>query len=484
VGDEEAGGAMRARGQSFLTLVLAAVLALGGAAFTRLGPREPAPAPEGSAESGAWLCPHGGGKGYEGTVFLANPGASDVSTRVTGLTVDGVSKSAEVTVPAGGQVAVSVPARDRAASTFVETFGGWVAAGWLVRGAEGEPGLGAEPCTPEASRSWFSAGGTTGEGETSFLVVMNPFSTDAVLDVAMFAADRAPVRDSALTDLTLRPRRSVAIRLNDHAQGEDALGVSIAVASGRAAASILVVSKDRGIASVSATPEPERRIDLLTSTGAGQSSLSVMVPTPVVDGDDASQPPTEQLGTTFAATLRSADPPQPAGGLSEQAQEPESAAAYPVVTTTASAVDLVVRDGSPVVAALRTVGVGKDDGSTGGTTTPASSWVVTPTVAGEPSRPGLLVLNPGSSAASVTVVALPTDGVAEGSPAETTITVPAGSVGAVPGRFLADAEATSMLLRSEGSPIVALGASTSLGIEGRSLFGLAAGVPIPDEQAP
>ena len=54
----------------------------------------------------------------------------------------------------------------------------------------------------------------------------------------MFAADRAPVRDSDLTDLTLRPRRSVAIRLNDYAQGEEALGVSIAVASGRAAASI------------------------------------------------------------------------------------------------------------------------------------------------------------------------------------------------------------------------------------------------------
>ena len=72
---------MRARGQSFLTLMLAALLALGGAAFARLGPKEPAPAPEGSAESGAWLCPHGGGNGYEGTVFLANPGASDVSTR-------------------------------------------------------------------------------------------------------------------------------------------------------------------------------------------------------------------------------------------------------------------------------------------------------------------------------------------------------------------------------------------------------------------
>ncbi|MET0800240.1 MAG: DUF5719 family protein [Actinomycetota bacterium] len=476
---------MRARGQGFLTLLLAGILAVGGVAFDRLGPKEPAPAPEGSVETGAWLCPHGGGKGYEGTVFLANPGETEVSTRVTGLTAEGVSETSEVDVPPGGQVEVSVPARDRAASTFVETFGGWVAAGWLVRGAGGEPGLGAEPCTPQASRSWFSAGATTGEGETSFLVVMNPFSTDAVLDVAMFATDRAPVRDSDLTDLTLSPRRSVAIRLNDYAQGEEALGVSIAVASGRAAASTLVVSRDRGIESVVATPAPAARIDLLTSTGAGQSSLSVMVPTRVADqGGDAVRAPVGQLGSTFAATLRSADPPQPAGGLSDQAQEPESAAVYPVATAGASAVDLVVRDGAPVVAALRTVGVGKDDGSTGGSATPASSWIVTPTVAGDPSRPGVLVLNPGSGDASVTVVSLPTGGAAEGTAAETTITVPGGSVGAVPGRFLAAAGATSMLLRSDGSPIVALGASTSLGNEGLSLFGLAAGVPIPESQAP
>ena len=88
-----------------------------------------------------------------------------------------------------------------------------------------------------------------------------------------------------------------------------------------------------------------------------------MVPTTVADqGGDAAQAPAGQLGSTFAATLRSADPPQPAGGLSEQAQEPESAAVYPVMTTRASAVDLAVRDGAPVVAALRTVGVGKDGG--------------------------------------------------------------------------------------------------------------------------
>ncbi|MGZ8629451.1 MAG: DUF5719 family protein [Actinomycetota bacterium] len=472
---------MRARGQGVLTLLLAGVLAVGAVAFERLGPREPAEVGAGSAPSAAWLCPHGGGKAYEGSVYLANPGEAEVLARVTELGAEGSGETSEVTVPSGGQVEISVSAGDRADSTFVETFGGWIAAGWLVRGAEGEAGIGTEPCAPDASRSWYSAAATTGEGDASFLVVMNPFDAAAVFDVALFATDRAPVRDSDLTDITLRPRRSVAIRLNDFAQGEEALGVSVDVSSGRVAASTLVVSKGRGIGSVLAATAPSDRISLLTSTGAGQSDLTVMVPSPVEDpGGDVSPVPIGQLGTTFAATLRSGDPPQPAGGLSEQAQEPESAVVYPVITTTASGVDLAVREGAPVVAAVRTIGVGRDGGATGGSVTPAEAWVVTPTTAGEPSRPGLLVLNPGDSEATITIASLPTDGI----PAETTLTVAPGSVGVVPPRFLIDAGRVSMVLRSEGSPIVALGASTSLGNEGLSLFGLASGVPIPVADAP
>ena len=67
---------------------------------------------------------------------------------------------------------------------------------------------------------------------------------------------------------------------------------------------------------------------------------------------------------------------------------------------------------------------------------------------------------------------------------ETTLTVAPGSLGVVPRPFLLDAGPASILLRSEGSPIVALGASTSLGNEGLSVFGLASGVPIPVAEAP
>ena len=472
---------MRARGQGALTLLLAGVLVAGAVAAERIGPREPSTATAGSAPSAAWLCPHGGGRGYEGVVFLANPGEAEVLARVTGVGREGPRATEEVTVPAGGQREVTIPARARADSTFVETFGGWIAAGWLVRGAEGEAGVGAEPCAPDASRSWYSAAPTTGQGDASFLIVMNPFAVHAVFDVALFATDRAPVRHADLTDITLGPRRSTAIRLNTFAQGEAALGVSVDVSSGRVAASTLVVSERDGIGSVLATMAPSDRITLLTSSGAGQSDLAVMVPSPGEGAADASSPsPVGELGATFSATLRSGDAPQPAGGLTEQAQEPGSAVVYPVITTTASAIDVAVREGAPVVAAVRTVGVGRDGGATGGSAAPAGSWIVTPSIAGEPARPGLLVLNPGEREATVSIQSLPSGGTG----AETTITVAPGAVGVVPRPFLIEAGRASILLRSEGSPIVALGASTSLGNEGLSLFGLASGVPIPVAEAP
>lgn len=469
---------MRARGQGLLTLVVAGIVALGVVTFDRLGVREPAGPAGGSATSGTWLCPHGGGKAYEGTIFLANPGEVEVSARVTELSVDDPDGSSEVLVPPRSQVEVAVDASDRSSSTFVETFGGWLAAGWLIRGAEGEVGIGAEPCVAEAGRAWVTAAASTDEGDDAFLVVMNPFDTDAVFDVALFAADRAPVRDSELTDVTLRPRRSAAIRLNDFAQGELGLGVSVEVSSGRLAASSLVVSEGRGIGSVIASAAPGQRQLMLTSTGSGRSVLNVAVPTVRTDPDGVTPVPSGQFGSTFAAMLRSEAPPQPAGGLAEQPQEPESAAAYPITTTGPSAVDLSVREGAPVVAALRTIGVGNDGGATAGSTAPATSWVVTPTVAGGPARPGLLVLNPGRSQASVSITGLPDE--EDGSSESTTISVPAGSVAGVPREFLDGVGGASLLVVSDGVPVVALGASTSLGNEGLSVYGLAAGLPIAE----
>ena len=114
----------------------------------------------------------------------------------------------------------------------------------------------------------------------------------------------------------LRPRGSCA-------------GVSVDVSSGRVAASTLVVSERDGIGSVLAAMAPSDRITLLTSSGAGQSDLAVMVPSPVRAPPTHPHPRRSGSSAPRSRPRRSGDAPQPAGGLTEQAQEPARPSSTP-----------------------------------------------------------------------------------------------------------------------------------------------------------
>jgi hypothetical protein len=455
----------RGRGQGLLAIAVIALVVGGGFAFQRgLGPRSRGPAPTGTMHSGAWFCPHGGGpKEWKATLYLANPGTASVSARTIELTGKVPGPSKDVTVPAGTTVAVRVPAVGREASTYVEYFGGWVAAAWVAQGGGGEIGVGAEPCAPTAERTWFAADGTTEQGEDAYLVVMNPFAVDAVFDIVLLTPKRAPIRNSKLTDRLLRPGKSVAIRLNAFAEGDPAVGAEVDVTLGRVAVSSLGISRDGGIRSVIGAERTTSRSFLPVGAGAGQSTLDLMAP-----GDDQ---------IAFSATLLSGDAPLPAGGLTEATLSPTSAKAYPVTTSGPSSISVVAQSSAAFVATLRAVGVGNDGAATGGTPSPSARWVVLPAIAGEPSKPGLVLVNAGNASVTVTLHALMPEG--EASPPDVTVTIPAGSVGRAPPEFLDRTHTAAIEVRSAGGDVVAMAASTSLGVEGRSTYALALGVPTP-----
>ena len=183
-----------------------------------------------------------------------------------------------VTVPPQATVSVPVPAKGREASAFVEYFDGWVAASWVAQGGGGEIGVGAEPCAPATSPTWFAPDGTTEQGEDAYLVVMNPFAVDAVFDVVLLTPKRAPIRSSELTDHVLRPGKSVAFRLNAFDEGDPAVGAEVDVSFGRVAVSSLGITRDGGIRSVIGAGETGSRAYLPLGGGAGQSTFDLMVP--------------------------------------------------------------------------------------------------------------------------------------------------------------------------------------------------------------
>jgi Family of unknown function (DUF5719) len=463
VDHEEAGGSVRARGQGFLAVLVALAAVTMGILFTRVGPKVPAPAAEGTAPSGGWLCPHGGGKAWQATIYLANPGASDVTARLTSLTPDGAEAPVSVTVPAGGEVAQPVNAAAPSSATFVEFFGGWVAAGWLTHGGEGAFGAAAEPCAPEASRTWYVADNTTQQGQVADLVIMNPFGTDAVFDVVLFTAGRAPIRDSAWSDLTLKPHHSLSLRLNDKAPGEEALTAEIDASSGRVAVASVGINARGGVRSSLGRPDTGLTSYLPVGGGAGRAQLALTVP----GGRPA----------TLGGTLYSRNGPKPLAGLVGTSQDPQTAKVYPLVTSGPSVASVLSQDEIPVVTALRASGLGNDPGATSGVLSPSPAWVLTPTVAGEPSRPGLVVMNPGSDPVEVTLHLLAPDGA---TPApDVTITIPAASAVGAPAGFLASAPTASVAVTAAEGGVVALGASTSLGGKGVADYAIAMGVVVP-----
>lgn len=458
--------ATRGRGQGMLAFTVLVVVVAGGFALQRgVGVRVPGQAPAGNSSSGAWFCPQGGGpEAWKATVYLANPGDTPVAVRITSMSARKAGRPRTVTVPPQATVSVSVPAKGREASTYVEYFDGWVAASWVTQGGGGEIGVGAEPCAPATAPAWFVPDGTTEQGEDAYLVVMNPFAVDAVFDVVLFTPKRAPIRSSALTDHVLRPGRSVAFRLNAFAEGDQAVGAEVDVSLGRVAVSSMGITRDGGIRSVIGTIRTGPRLDLPVGGGAGQSIINLMVP-----GEGQ---------VDFGANLLSGEAPVPAGGLTEASQNPASTRAYPVTFSGPSSAGVVAQADGSFAATLRSVGVGNDDGATGGAPAPASHWVVLPAIAGEPARPRIVLVNPGNTSVTVTIHALTSE--VDAQTADATVTIPGGRVGQVPPGFLEGLHSSAVEISSSGGDILALAASTSLGVKGLSTYALAMGVAIPN----
>ena len=392
-------------------------------------------------------------------MFLSNPGPTPATVKVTAISKSSSGPVASLTLAGGTTTQLQVPSADRSSSTSVEWFGGWVAAGWVAVAGGTDKGVTAEACGTAGS-TWFASDGSTHQGsETTYLIVTNPSAAQAVFSVALFAPDRAPIRESNWTNIVLAANRSVALRENDFAVSEAAVSAEVDVSSGRVSVSSLGISTAGGVRSALASASLAQQAYLPLAAGIGQSELVLMTPN---DGD-----------LSFGATLLSGREPQPAGGMTQATQAGQSAKSYPIISDGPSSVD-VTGQGAPFSAALRSRGVYDSASTAGGT--PATEWLVLPTVAGEPSVPGLVLVNPGADAVEVTLHLI---GAPDATlPADVTVTVGANSVGAAPSDFLAAAPLASVLVTSATSPIIALGASTSLGSAGSDGYCLAIGVKV------
>lgn len=416
-----------------------------------------------AATSGMWLCPHGGGVGWTVTLTIANPGASTVSAIVRTFEPAGLASEETIDVPAGQTVRIDVDAPQRAAASVVEYFGGWVAAGWTAAPETG--GVAAEPCASRPSTSWYLPDLSTVETEDDYLVVMNPYSADAVYSVSLFAVRSAPTRTDQLTDRLLPAGTVDVVRISDTLLGEETVSAVVDAQIGRIAVSTLAVTTGGGLRAALGYASTPSQVILPSGADRGRSDLVVVFP--------------DRAARLSAAILASGDE-RAIPDIATADVPDESAYNYPYSTLGASAV--VLSSSGRGLAAARSYGVGPDLGSTIGATG-ARAWVVLPTVAisstlgpGDPLpqiHPGLVLANAGTSVVTVTLRILGGDGT------EITVIVPARSAVEPPRDFLDALGGDAVLVLAEGGNVVAAGASMSRGERGKDAYAVALGVKVP-----
>ncbi len=452
-----------------LVAILVPVLLLAGAAYADrdLTPRTFEDATDMRATSGAWFCPHGGGReSWEIELQVANPGERTATVRVRSLGQGKPDEPRTFEVQPGAFIRIPVSAQGRSRSSMVEWFGQWVAVGWLAHAGGDEGGVAAEPCAPAAGGRWFLPDGTTEvEGDDDYVIVMNPFAREAVFSITLLSERKEPVQHSSLTDVVLRPFRSAAFNVNDIVLGEPTVSALVDVSVGRVAAATLGVSGTGGIrAALGYLGQPLATLTFPGGADAGRTQLVVMSAGGSVEGERVD----------LQGEILGEAEPQAFEGLADASMPASSARTFPATTSGATSVRLTV-NGPDVAAVRRTFGVVSDQAAVTGAL-PASSWIVLPAVAGEPSNPGLVLANPGPEPAIVTL------GFLSPGPAEqVSVTVPPGSTVEAPPEFLQVAPEVGVWAQATSGTFVPAAASYSLGHEGFATYAVALGIPVPDD---
>lgn len=451
-----------------VAVLTAGVVAAGGMVMERrLEPRVPPPPAGGADFSGAWFCPHGGGEGWRAWVTVANPSARPTEIRLTTWVGRTPREAAEI-LPPGAHRTVEVPAGQPAAATAVEFVGAPAAAGMVVtRPAELGGGVAAEPCAEQAGTRWYVPEASTLRGETSLVVLHNPFAVDAVADVGLIAGNRL-VRPGRLKGIVLNPGQARAIDLGRFALGEESLAAAISVPLGRVVAGG-VTSSAGGLRATLAVPEPSRRW-IIPGGGDGSGILLVTAP-----GEEAApiharayaaeaESALVDLETVPAGTVLALDEGARDAGVVVEADGPA-----PILA--ARRLAAAVPPPEPPSARREGQGGGRqgdrrkeeepppppppDLAASAGVPVPGTAWLVLPPVPPGSGGAVILVENPGFRAADVEVTPLGTDGPGE----PLAVTVPPRSTVRVdlPQPAAADVRASTGSVVAAGA---ALGAAT------------------------
>jgi hypothetical protein len=240
-----------------------------------------------AASSAAWFCPGLPTALPAGSarVTFANIGDAPADVVITDLADNGSATHLTLKVPADSVV---TKARDRlgaAGALTVETFGGRVL---VEEGIEGSAALETTPCATQTSPHWYFAAGTTPRGVQQWLVIDNPYASDAKVDVTLRTSSGVH-RPDALQSLDITHRSREVIAIHDVAVREDRVAVAVDTEVGSVvAAQTLVYTTAAGTPGVALSiGSPAAASEWTFAGGVGERNSTAVVAIANVGGDDA-----------------------------------------------------------------------------------------------------------------------------------------------------------------------------------------------------
>ncbi len=370
-----------------LVVIVAVAVAVGNAKQSRPEASAAAPVasglPSGNSPAGSvWFCPGlpGSLPAAADRVTFANVGDAPADVVVTVLPDKGQRSGATFTVGASSVTTKARAELGPPGALTVEGFGGRVV---VEEGIDGRAGVDVTACATQGATQWSFAAGSTPRGVEQWLIIQNPFATDAKVDVTLRTSDGVR-KPELLQSFDVRQRSRAVIAMHDVAVREDRLAVQVDARVGRVVASqSLVYTADAGQPAVATTlgtpsasshwlfaggttvPDATTRL-AIANVGADDVEVDVQI-LPGNNQASAAVPLTVAQDEVVWAQLGGC---APAGGANN---------CVPAAANVPYAVDVKATGGGAIVAQMLTRGSG-DSAQPGAATSlgapqPARSWV-------------------------------------------------------------------------------------------------------------
>ena len=244
-----AGGAPRRDRRGTRVPVIAAVgglLVAGGLADRSAG--HPAPAPVAAnqpvpvaapvaALSSSWFCAGATdkvGAPAGGQIVVANAGTGPLTARVRLVPSSGTGLTRTVAVAPRSTVTVQedLPSHPAWIGAVVDLDGGAAAVDQVVGGSLGRA---AAPCATSGSAQWYFPSGQTAVNATDTVTMLNPYPTDAVVDMS-FTTEQGAEAPGDFQGLVVPAGGLLAVDLGSHLRRRQQIATSIHARNGRVVA--------------------------------------------------------------------------------------------------------------------------------------------------------------------------------------------------------------------------------------------------------